>query len=271
MKFRLRRNVFRALDRFPPVRARLIDPVRQAMRQEERDRVARDYFELIRGSHQGQRGFVIGNGPSLKMGDLTRLLGEVTIASNLIHLAYAATEWRPTYVTVIDELVWNKMAKEAHHHYFSVFIASGLEPAMAKCLSYQIRDIGHAPVVRGRIAFSSDLSEGVYGGSTVTYTNLQLARHLGLNPVYLIGCDHYYNEPSDAKELVPIADSGNNHFAPDYRQPGELVNPAPIANMTKSFEVAQVYCDMSDFRIFNATRGGFLEAFPRCEFDDLVR
>ena len=34
------------------------------------------------------------------------------------------------------------------------------------------------------------------GGRTITLaTNIQIAVHLGLNPIYLIGyCDHYYNE-----------------------------------------------------------------------------
>jgi hypothetical protein len=269
MNFSLRRSAFQALDRFPPARALLIDPVRRRVLETERDRVARNYFELVRDAHKGRRGFIIGNGPSLSMSDLSQLKNEVTIASNLIHLAFDRTQWRPTYLTVIDELVWTKMARVASSHYASVIIGTGLDPALSNCLSYVVRFLGHAPLITGEMAFSADMSAGAYGGSTVTFTNLQLARHLGLNPVYLIGCDHYYNEPANIQEGVPIGDTGNNHFSPGYRQPGELVNPAPIRNMTRSFEIAQEYCGMTDFRIYNATRGGYLEVFPRCSFDSL--
>jgi len=266
----IRRKAFHALAGWGPVRSLWVEPVRRWVLEEERERVARNYFDHIRGAHAGQRGFVVGNGPSLLMSDLSRLQGEVTIASNLIHLAFDQTAWRPSYVTVIDELVWRKMVKEARRNYSSLIIGASLDPTLTDCMTYVVRHLGHAPFLAGDIAFSGDMAKGVYGGSTVTYTNLQLARHLGLNPVYLIGCDHYYNEPANVRELVPVADAGNNHFAAGYRQPGERVNPAPIANMTRSFEIAQAYCDATDFRIYNATRGGHLEAFPRCLFDNLM-
>ncbi|MCP4219026.1 MAG: hypothetical protein GY765_30610, partial [bacterium] len=43
--------------------------------------------------------------------------------------------------------------------------------------------------------FSEDASIATYGGDTVTFTALQIAYHLGLREVYLIGCDHDYKVP----------------------------------------------------------------------------
>jgi len=250
------------------VRALVGPSARQAVAR-ERHRVSANYFESIRNLHAGKRGFIIGNGPSLKMKDLDRLQGEVSIASNLIYLAFGKTGWRPTYVTVVDNLVWEKLASDAHRYYRAVVIQDTLDPERAKCVTYQFKSLGRAISVDDRVAFSSNAAEGLYGGSTVTYTNLQLARHLGLNPVYLIGCDHYYSEPRDAKEMQAIENGSCNHFSSEYRVEGEMVNPAPIENMTRAYQVAQRYCEQGDFRVYNVTRGGHLEVFPRCGFDDL--
>lgn len=250
------------------VRALVGPSARQAVAR-ERHRVSANYFESIRNIHAGKRGFIIGNGPSLEMKDLDRLQGEVSIASNLIYLAFAKTAWRPSYVTVVDNLVWQKLASDAHRYYCSVVIQNTLDPELAKCVTYQFKSLGHAVSTDDRVAFSSNVGQGLYGGSTVTYTNLQLARHLGLNPVYLIGCDHFYSEPSDAKEMQAIENRSCNHFSSEYRAEGEMVNPAPIEKMTRAYQVAQRYCEQGGFRVYNATRGGHLEEFPRCEFDEL--
>ena len=229
------------------------------------------YFNSIRLKHKGKRGFIICNGPSLKAKDLDKLRNEITIASNLIYLIYEETDWRPTYYTVIDDLVWAKIAGKIGKIVKQVIASKNISPSLTEAAVYQFEDKGHAPYVENDLAFSGCLVDGLYGGSTVTYTNLQLARHLGLNPVYLIGCDHYYNEPSDTREGVPIQSSAVNHFSPRYRKIGELVNPAPIDNMTRSFEVALKYCNATDFIIYNATRGGKLEVFERVDFDSIAR
>ena len=42
------------------------------------------YLSSIKNKFKGQRGFVIGNGPSLRVEDLERIKNEVSIASNKI-------------------------------------------------------------------------------------------------------------------------------------------------------------------------------------------
>jgi len=47
---------------------------------------SRRYWASVKGRYAGRRGFVIGNGPSLKAADLELLRDEVCIASNKIYL-----------------------------------------------------------------------------------------------------------------------------------------------------------------------------------------
>lgn len=223
----------------------------------------------MKDCYKGRRGFIIGNGPSLRVSDLDRLREEVTIASNLIYLSYDQTDWRPTHVTCIDRLVWEKVAQIAHIYYPMIITSDNLDTTTADCLTVQFRVLGHAPFCDQQPAFSSDMAKGSYGGSSVTYDNLQLAYHFGLNPVYLLGCDHYYQGEKNIQEHKPVEHQVQNHFHPDYRRAGEQVNPAPIENMTRSFEIASEFAKTSNFNIYNSTRGGHLEVFDRVDFDTL--
>ena len=84
------------------------------------------YWRNLKNIHKGRRGFVIGNGPSLKLGDLDRLQNEITIASNKIYLAFNETNWRPSYFTVCDALVWKKIKGKVHKFITNVHAASYL-------------------------------------------------------------------------------------------------------------------------------------------------
>ena len=231
------------------------------------------YIESIKEIFKGQRGFVIGNGPSLQMSDLDLLVDEVTIASNKIYLAFDKTEWRPNFYTIVDRLVWEKIAETVPR--------LGLKPIVPSYLTvketdyWTVRSIGNAAdeyLANKSISFSVDLCEGYFGGYSVTFENLQLAAHLGLDPIYIIGCDHFYDKEEGVKAEHAISNkSTKNHFCEQYRSVGEVVNPAPTKLMTIAYEVAAKFAKNSGRQIINATRGGHLEAFQRCEFDSLFQ
>ncbi len=241
------------------------------------DRLRRStpYLTALKGRHAGRRGFVVGNGPSLRMQDLDRLTHEVTIASNKVFLAFEKTRWRPLYYTVVDDLLWERSAASMHTHAPMVLIPSYLpEPAGAKVRMMTFRalpTVDESSPDATVIPFSGNAVEGLYGGHTVTYANIQLAVHLGLDPIYLIGCDHFYAGSIGAGGSSPV-DPGqvSNHFAPGYTAPGEAMNPALISRMTRSYEHAQRYAEQHGVNIFNATRGGHLEVFPRVDLDTVL-
>ena len=254
---------------------------RRAAQEQQNDverRIAesRAYFASIKGKFAGRRGFVIGNGPSLKLADLEKIKDEVTLAANKVYLAFDKVSWRPSFVTVVDPLVWEKVQDEIWKHHAAVLIPSYLpEFPAARGKAKTFRDLGNASDLWRKdhaTHFSNDLCEGAFGGYTVTYENLQLAVHLGLNPIYLIGCDHFYKGETKMAPNSPIVTkNATNHFLPGYRAPGEVVNPATIEEMNESFSQARAFCEAKDILIFNATRGGHLDVFQRVNFDDLFR
>ncbi len=233
---------------------------------------SKKFWRETKGIYQGQRGFVLGNGPSLQMSDLNKLKDEITIASNRIYLAYPETEWRPTFHTCGDRLVWKKYAKEICDHADRVIITSNLFPSKGhpdKIIMGWLL----GPSTRAKHGFCIDQTVGGYFGWTITYSNLQFAAHLGLNPIYLIGCDHYYGgeqHNSKGTDVTGVIHNGvSHHFHKNYRTAGERVFSAPVEMMNEAFAIANREANRHGIQIINATRGGYLEAFPRANLDDL--
>ena len=232
---------------------------------------SKPYWDSLKDKHKGQRGFVIGNGPSLKMDDLERLKDELTIASNKIYLAFDQVSWRPSYFTSCDKILWPKIRNEVGHYFEKIHLAHNINgipfDVAGKIRSWRVL----SGRLENQIPFSSDFSEGAFGGGTVTYENLQLAVHLGLNPIYIIGCDHFYGGESDISgdEVLEIKDQ-QNHFIKGYRKPGEKVNSANVEKMNRAYQCARDFADQNEIKIYNATRGGFLDSFERADFDSIV-
>lgn len=231
------------------------------------------YWQIIKDKHKGKAGFVIGNGPSLKMEDLSKIHnhGYISIASNKISLAFKETLWRPNYYTIADPLVWSKISKNIDVDIEIVHVPSHFEGkdcnVKVKCWKPLYNNF------RKELSNISDnLSVGAFGGFTVTYENIQIALHLGLNPIYIIGCDHYYPGDKGISTGELVEDSGiQNHFIKEYKSPGEKTISAPIKKMTQAYEIARLYSDKYDVKIFNATRGGHLEAFKRIDLDSVLK
>jgi len=225
----------------------------------------RQYFDNIKGIHSGKRGFVICNGPSLNMADLELLIDEISIASNKIYLSFDSVKWRPDYVTVSDTLVWKKINNIVEKYFDTILIPNYLP-------RYEANNVIYWKRLRSKRVklFSECFSDGAYEGSTVTYENLQLAVHLGLNPIYLIGCDHYYPGEGDSQSGDPVIQSDHqSHFIKGYRAAGEVVMPANIKAMDNAFSAAYKYSKENNIQIYNATRNGHLEVFDRIDFDSI--
>lgn len=231
----------------------------------------RSYWRGLKDRYKGQAGFVIGNGPSLKIEDLTEIKkhGFVSIASNKIYLAFDQTDWRPNIYTIADNLVWEKIKDAVHDDIEIVHIASTLNKIGAN------RPVRYWNTLDNNYSgkpsfFASDISKGMNTGATITYENLQIAVYTGLNPIYIIGCDHFYEGEDSYENGVMIEQSDKQtHFIKGYRTPGEVVWAAPIKKMNIAYATAKKYADISGLKIYNATRGGHLEEFERVNIDEV--
>ena len=221
------------------------------------------YTELrqFKDIHKGERCFIVCTGPSLTLEDVNKLKenNEICLSMNSIIKMLDKTDWRPTYYILNDPITFEAMSK------YPLFYDTGtrfLGNTLSNFANFQKDDFiiptDLLEVLRYGCAktFSDDMYSIVYTGMTVTYMCMQIAAYMGFKEIYLLGCDCNYGGPK-------------RHFD----DKGYDVVDAPINvenNMINTYKVAQAYCESHEnFKIYNATRGGMLEVFPRVNFDSL--
>ena len=69
-------------------------------------------LSALRGSQQGRRAFIIGNGPSLRHTDLSLLRDEFTFGLNRIYLMFPALGFRTSCLVSVNDLVVEQCAHE---------------------------------------------------------------------------------------------------------------------------------------------------------------
>lgn len=229
-------------------------------------------LEAIRAKYLDRRCFIIGNGPSLNQTPVHRLKDEVTIGCNGLFLLFDRMGYVPTAYTVEDTLVAADRAKELNAIQNTI-----------KVYPWDLREaLGHDPdaiwvnFLRNYPRFprfSTEFDKRCYWGGTVTFFNLQLACHLGCNPIYLIGIDHNYKTDLAAKKEGTVwtsAADDPNHFHPDYFGKGYRLHDPMSERMEIAYHCTRRVLEPRGIRVLNATVGGKLEVFPRVDIQELL-
>lgn len=213
--------------------------------------------------HNGERCFIIATGPSLTMQDLENLKNEKTISMNSICKLYDQTDWRPTYFAVQDDKVFETLQEIIRaHSEVPVFISDNVPsrfkrekawvefPTDTKYHSYDILKQKYYA------RFSDDAYDIVYDGYSIAYSCIELAVYMGFKEIYLLGADCTY-----LGEKEHFVDSGVEDRSRKYATPKLIVG----------YEKVKEYADSHGIKVFNATRGGVLEVFPRVDLDAVLK
>jgi hypothetical protein len=168
--------------------------------------------------------------------------GEITFAANKIAVIFPKTNWRPTYYLVFDEYYQRTMIDimsktTAEKKIFDVNSFLWTRKVTGDCVF--LRGIHGRKWLR-HPRFSENIYKNIYDIATVTYDSMQLAVYMGFKEIYLLGMDNMYA-------------NDKNKAAIQYE-------------MNTAYQYAGQYADAHGINIINATRGGYLEIFPRAEF-----
>ena len=104
---------------------------------------------------------------------------------------------------------------------------------------------------------------------------MQMAFFMGLHSLYLLGIDFDFVVPprwvgATGKFKIYVSQGERNHFHPEYRKPGEKWHQPNLAYQEKAFLAARRFAASKNRKIYNATRGGRLEIFPRVDVENLL-
>lgn len=221
-------------------------------------------LEALRDTRKGERCFIIGNGPSLKHTDLTKLRGEATFGLNRIYLAFAEMGFATSYYLSVNDLVIEQCADEIRALSMPKFLSwrshTRIQPTSDTHFLYTTY---LAP------KFATDVSGRVWEGATVTYVALQLAFHLGFRQAILIGVDHSFSTQGKANETVVSQGDDPNHFNPSYFGKGFRWQLPDLETSEKAYRMAREAYSKAGREVVDATVGGKLTVFPKVEYDRL--
>ena len=225
--------------------------------------------------HAGQRCFILGGGPSLKLIDPSPLKNEVTFAVNGIFLIYDWLGFKPSYYVVEDFLVYADRWAEirARVRASTCFFPEHFRhPAFTRGNHHYFRALYDFDPGAGFPNFSLNAARILWIGGTVTYICLQLALYMGFKEVYLVGMDHNYHRPQHVQSVGDVWTSHGddpNHFHPDYFGAGYRWHDPQVDRMETAYRKARDVYAAHDATVFNATRGGHLEVFARVDYASL--
>ncbi|GFO65337.1 hypothetical protein M1B72_01935 [Geomonas paludis] len=236
----------------------------------------------LKNCHAGRRAFVIGNGPSLASQDLSHLAGEVTIVASWFHNHPLATLIRPGYWVLADPAGWDRPDQPflpAINHVKSLNIHTRLFVPSAGYQYYS--SLNNGPLIETHFYHFDytkldhdviDFTQPVPPYSqNVVLSSLMLAFYMGCDPVYFIGCDHDFL----AITKESYANHKEEHFYSE-KAPARydlefewLEFEACMNRLRDQYQRLAHYARRWGHNVFNATRGGCLEYFPRVEFESL--
>jgi hypothetical protein len=219
--------------------------------------------------HQGRRCFVMGNGPSLKQTNLSKLRNEITIGVNRIYLAFPEMGFTTTYLVTVNTLVLEQCVDD--------FIKIPIPRFFTwRARSWFSRYVAHDPNLMfldtdytGEAKFSGDATGRLYEGFTVTFVALQLAFFMGFDEVILIGVDHNFTTQGPANTTIVSGGDDPNHFAAHYFGKGFRWQLPDLEGSERAFALAREAYAKAGRQVLDATIGGKLTVFPKVSYEEL--
>jgi hypothetical protein len=227
-----------------------------------RDTIAR--LKGLKDLYQGKRCFILGNGPSLRRTDLSRLKNEYTIGLNRIFLFFPGLGFPPTVYLAINDLVIEQCAEDIQALKMPRFIAwrshKYLQPE---------KDLYFLYTTYTGPKFATDVTGRLWEGATVTYTALQLAYYLGFETSILIGVDHTFTTTGKPNTTVVSQGDDPNHFSAKYFGKGFRWQLPDLETSERSYRMARLAYEKAGRKVLDATLEGKLNVFPKVEYSSL--
>ncbi|HEX7973843.1 MAG TPA: 6-hydroxymethylpterin diphosphokinase MptE-like protein [Anaerolineales bacterium] len=222
----------------------------------------------LKDIHRGQRAFIIGNGPSLKQIDLSRLRGECTFGMNRFYLAFPELGFQTTYYLSVNSLVIEQCAEDIRALPIPKFLSWRSRDLIARA-GPPTEDTIFLHTTYSGPKFAEDVRGRLWESATVTYVALQLAFHMGFETVILIGVDHNYNTQGKPNTTVVSQGDDPNHFHTGYFGKGFRWQLPDLETNERGYHMARQAYQAAGRRVLDATVGGKLTVFPKVEYNSL--
>jgi hypothetical protein len=223
-------------------------------------------IKALRDTHVGERCFIIGNGPSLKETDLSKLRGEFTIGMNRFYLAFPDLGFTTSILLTVNDLVIEQCAEDLRKLPIPTFVSwrgrKWIQPAGNLHYLYTSYDLPR---------FSGNAAGRLWEGATVTFVAMQLAFYMGFKQVILIGVDHSFATQGKPNTTITSEGDDPNHFNPSYFGKGFRWQLPDLETSEIAYTMAREAYKKAGREIIDATVGGKLMVFPKVDYESLFK
>lgn len=234
--------------------------------------------------HQGEKIFIIGNGPSIKNTDLKKIKNakKMVVSNFYLHEDYNIVKpdyhcfAQFTYTDKFNEDVAHKWLSDIGKHsetpYFFFNISE--KRLVDECISLKEKDINYMYLDSLNLDYYDeiDITNKMLRGQSVTIDCIQLAIYMGFKEIYLVGVEHSEIVTGQYNYFYNRKDSmiGNRDLS--VLNSGKIVNRFSTQlnvenSLWRQYEKLKIIAKLKEIKICNATKGGVLDVFERVNYD----
>jgi len=223
----------------------------------------------LKDIHKGHRCFIIGNGPSLKDTDISKLKDEYTFGMNRIYLTFEDWGFSTNFLVSVNDLVVEQCVEDFLALDMPCFFSwhSRRFFPQSTIAAAQLPIFLHTTYTGPK--FAADARGRLWEGATVTYICLQLAFHMGFEQAILVGVDHSFSSTGQPNTTVVSQGDDRDHFDSSYFGAGFRWQLPDLDTSEMGYAIARkAYLDAGR-EVLDATIGGQLTVFPKTDYGSL--
>lgn len=226
--------------------------------------------------HKGKRCFLVGNGPSLTPHDLDLIQNEYSFGTNMVYKIFNQTKWRPTYHCVSDSIYATRLKDELYENIQSPLLT--IEKTYRK-MTKRVPDTTYVHTIASeRYKVKGNLFAYCMVKATVLSLAAEFAFHMGFTEIYLLGVDctnphaagGHFMENYASRDIAQSDISRIKTRMKKEDVTTEQIGEHIIDRSLVVYRLLKKYADKHGIQIYNATRGGNLEIFPRVKLEDVL-
>lgn len=263
------------------------------------------YKELLsqntkfRNIHSGKRCFILGNGPSLKDIDFSQLKNEITFTCNQLPRNPKFPLLNTNYHAWVDERFFNldpgrdedmelvevmKTVRNSGNNPIVFYKVTALEMVKKFHLDDElnISYIADAFIADKADALKKSISPEHYMPifSTVVQYLICMAVYMGINEIYLLGCDctgivsiaqAKMNKAEESKYSYAISDNEKKRMERVNSETTFEEEMKAYLDLLETYRILHNYCVMNGVKLYNASSVTLLESIPRIRLEDVLK
>ena len=229
----------------------------------------------LKDIHKGKCCFIIGNGPSLKNTDISKLENEYTFGMNRVYLAFDEWEFQTSFLVSVNSLVIEQCAEDFLKLNLPMFFSwrsrQYFPQSAITSLQFPNSNLHFLHTTYTGPTFATDTRGRLWEGATVTYVCLQLAFHMGFKTAILIGVDHSFATQGKPNTTIVSQGDDPNHFNAQYFGKGFRWQLPDLDTSEVGYWMAKKAYEDAGRKVLDATVGGKLQVFEKVDYEYLFK